>query len=205
MFIHASTWRKGREEKRLLWAFSKALAEMCICRAILTPFVLAGDILCCLLHCSSGWSGLPHQSPISCMEKNQIVRNSPVFTTSSLSNRVWDWEVSVCVCVCVCVCGCVCVCVCVCVCLCVCVCVCVFVSRLWAAVSSHLGEKSTDLPPALLCLIPLLAQPWACLVTFDMHMIGPYWRARTQDRCLPSLNVNTTPTRALSINWSMSI
>lgn len=40
-------------------------------------------------------------------------------------------------------------------------------------------EKSTDLPPALLCLIPLLAQPWACLVTFDMQMMRPYWQERT--------------------------
>lgn len=44
--------------------------------------------------------------------------------------------------------------------------------------SSRLWEKQTDLSPALQCLIPLLAQPWACLVTFDTQMIGPYWRER---------------------------
>lgn len=61
-------------------------------------------------------------------------------------------------------------------------CVCVFALMVGAAVDNcpFWGKKSTDLPPALLCLILLLAQPWACLVTFDMQMIGPYWWQRTQ-------------------------
>lgn len=33
----------------------------------MTPFVLAGDILCCPLRCFSVWTWLPHQAPISCM------------------------------------------------------------------------------------------------------------------------------------------